>query len=158
MRFYLCNRDPSFINCLPTQVTFLLPWVWFKYQWMLWIYIYPWIIHFCRTLCRKYRQHYSPISRDLQLAYVIFLISRMCSNWMRPLLAIFEDISLSNVSSIPVFSFISTFGILNDSIKWLALTPPALVQAHLGFDMKTIASLPKTKPIVVGPVWASLSQ
>jgi len=44
---------------------------------------------------------------------------------------VFEDISLSN---------------------WLALTPPALVQAHLGFDMDTIASLPKTKPIVVGPV------
>jgi len=43
---------------------------------------------------------------------------------------IFEDISLSN---------------------WLALTPPALVQAHLGFDMATIALLPKTKPIVVGP-------
>ncbi|KAF8813507.1 oxalate decarboxylase [Phlegmacium glaucopus] len=43
---------------------------------------------------------------------------------------IFEDISLSN---------------------WLALTPPDLVQAHLGFDDATLAKLPKSKPVVVGP-------
>ncbi|KAI0322896.1 oxalate decarboxylase [Amylostereum chailletii] len=37
-------------------------------------------------------------------------------------------------------------------IQWLALTPPALVKAHLGFDDATIAHLNKSKPIVVGPV------
>ncbi|KAF9558844.1 oxalate decarboxylase [Agrocybe pediades] len=42
----------------------------------------------------------------------------------------FEDISLSN---------------------WLALTPPELVKAHLGFDDETIAHLQKTKPTVIGP-------
>ncbi|KAH9481877.1 Oxalate decarboxylase OxdC [Psilocybe cubensis] len=42
----------------------------------------------------------------------------------------FEDISLSN---------------------WLALTPPELVKAHLGFDDATIAKLQKTKPTVIGP-------
>ncbi|KAI5122517.1 hypothetical protein M0805_005245 [Coniferiporia weirii] len=35
--------------------------------------------------------------------------------------------------------------------QWLALTPPALVKAHLGLDDATIASLNKTKQIVVGP-------
>ncbi|CAA7267452.1 unnamed protein product [Cyclocybe aegerita] len=44
--------------------------------------------------------------------------------------AVFEDISLSN---------------------WLALTPPELVKAHLGFDDATMAHLAKVKPIVVGP-------
>jgi oxalate decarboxylase family bicupin protein len=42
----------------------------------------------------------------------------------------FEDISLSN---------------------WLALTPPELVKAHLGFDDETISHLSKTKQTVVGP-------
>ncbi|KAF9532687.1 oxalate decarboxylase [Crepidotus variabilis] len=42
---------------------------------------------------------------------------------------VFEDISLSN---------------------WLALTPPELVKAHLGFDQATIDKLPKSKPVVVG--------
>ncbi|KAI0314754.1 oxalate decarboxylase [Amylostereum chailletii] len=35
--------------------------------------------------------------------------------------------------------------------QWLALTPPALVKAHLGFDDATIAHLNKTKQTVVGP-------
>jgi len=35
--------------------------------------------------------------------------------------------------------------------QWLALSPPALVKAHLGFDDKTIAKLSKTKNTVVGP-------
>ena len=35
--------------------------------------------------------------------------------------------------------------------QWLALTPPALVKAHLGFDDATIAHLSKKKQIVVGP-------
>ncbi|KAJ6492488.1 oxalate decarboxylase [Mycena vitilis] len=34
--------------------------------------------------------------------------------------------------------------------QWLALTPPALVKAHLQLSDETIASLTKTKPIVVG--------
>ncbi|KAJ3865610.1 RmlC-like cupin domain-containing protein, partial [Lentinula novae-zelandiae] len=35
--------------------------------------------------------------------------------------------------------------------QWLALTPPALVKAHLGLDDETIALLKKVKPTVVGP-------
>ncbi|KAI0290255.1 oxalate decarboxylase [Multifurca ochricompacta] len=35
--------------------------------------------------------------------------------------------------------------------QWLALTPPALVKAHLGFSDETIAHLSKTKQIVIGP-------
>jgi len=35
--------------------------------------------------------------------------------------------------------------------QWLALTPPALVKAHLGLSDETISQLSKTKPIVVGP-------
>ena len=35
--------------------------------------------------------------------------------------------------------------------QWLALTPPELVKAHLGFDDATIASLNKTKQVVIGP-------
>ncbi|EPQ54172.1 oxalate decarboxylase [Gloeophyllum trabeum ATCC 11539] len=35
--------------------------------------------------------------------------------------------------------------------QWLALTPPALVKAHLNISDELIASLSKTKPIVVGP-------
>lgn len=34
--------------------------------------------------------------------------------------------------------------------QWLALTPPALVKAHLDLDDVTIASLNKTKQVVVG--------
>lgn len=33
--------------------------------------------------------------------------------------------------------------------QWLALTPPELVKAHLGFDDATIAMLNKTKQTVV---------
>ncbi|TFK22775.1 oxalate decarboxylase [Coprinopsis marcescibilis] len=35
--------------------------------------------------------------------------------------------------------------------QWLALIPPALVKAHLGFSDEVIANLPKTKLGVVGP-------
>ncbi|OCH94801.1 oxalate decarboxylase [Obba rivulosa] len=35
--------------------------------------------------------------------------------------------------------------------QWLALTPPALVKAHLGISDETISKLSKTKQIVVGP-------
>ncbi|KAJ7651083.1 oxalate decarboxylase [Roridomyces roridus] len=35
--------------------------------------------------------------------------------------------------------------------QWLALTPPELVKAHLQLSDETIASLSKTKPVVVGP-------
>lgn len=34
--------------------------------------------------------------------------------------------------------------------QWLALTPPALVKAHLQLSDATIASLSKTKPVVIG--------
>lgn len=33
--------------------------------------------------------------------------------------------------------------------QWLALTPPALVKAHLGFSDETIAALTKTKQLVI---------
>ncbi len=35
--------------------------------------------------------------------------------------------------------------------QWLALTPPELVKAHLGFDDTTIAHLNKTKQTVAAP-------
>lgn len=35
--------------------------------------------------------------------------------------------------------------------QWLALTPPAVVKAHLGVSDATIALLSKTKQTVVGP-------
>ncbi|KAI0312714.1 oxalate decarboxylase, partial [Amylostereum chailletii] len=47
----------------------------------------------------------------------------------RPYIDRFQDISLS---------------------QWLAVTPPAVVKAHLGFDDTTIAHLNKTKQAVVG--------
>ena len=33
--------------------------------------------------------------------------------------------------------------------QWLALTPPELVQAHLGLSDEAMARLQKTKPIIV---------
>jgi oxalate decarboxylase len=33
--------------------------------------------------------------------------------------------------------------------QWMALTPPGLVQAHLGLDGRTLAKLPKRKPVIV---------
>jgi oxalate decarboxylase len=33
--------------------------------------------------------------------------------------------------------------------QWMALTPPELVQAHLNLDPQTVASLSRTKPIIV---------
>jgi oxalate decarboxylase len=33
--------------------------------------------------------------------------------------------------------------------QWLALTPPALVRAHLDLDQRTISALTKRKPLVV---------
>ncbi len=35
--------------------------------------------------------------------------------------------------------------------QWMALTPPALVQAHLNLDQQTMAALRKDKPVIVGP-------
>ncbi|KAG5985547.1 hypothetical protein E4U52_001233 [Claviceps spartinae] len=39
--------------------------------------------------------------------------------------------------------------------QWLALIPPSLVKAHLGFTDEVIEKLPKTKPVVVVPKSAS---
>ena len=39
----------------------------------------------------------------------------------------------------------------HNSLQWLALTPPILVKEHLGLSDETIASLNKTKQVVVGP-------
>ncbi|KAI3616907.1 oxalate decarboxylase [Moniliophthora roreri] len=36
--------------------------------------------------------------------------------------------------------------------QWLALTPPALVKAHLGLDDKTVSKLNKKKAVVVAPL------
>ncbi|KAF9533694.1 oxalate decarboxylase [Crepidotus variabilis] len=41
--------------------------------------------------------------------------------------------------------------------NWLALIPPALVQAHLGFNETTINSLPKTKRVLTAPYNVTLS-
>lgn len=62
---------------------------------------------------------------------------------------IFEDISLSNVRRNTVTVPMPFWYLL----QWLALTPPELVKAHLGFDDATIAHLPKTKQTVIGPAW-----
>jgi oxalate decarboxylase len=35
--------------------------------------------------------------------------------------------------------------------QWMALTPPALVQAHLNLDQPTMAALRKDKPVIAGP-------
>jgi oxalate decarboxylase len=35
--------------------------------------------------------------------------------------------------------------------QWMALTPPKLVQAHLGLDQDTMAALSKEKPVIVSP-------
>lgn len=35
--------------------------------------------------------------------------------------------------------------------QWLALTPPELVKAHLGFSDETISKLQKVKPVVAAP-------
>ncbi|KAK0462357.1 oxalate decarboxylase [Desarmillaria tabescens] len=35
--------------------------------------------------------------------------------------------------------------------QWLALTPPAVVKAHLNIDDATISQLSKVKPVVIGP-------
>jgi len=40
--------------------------------------------------------------------------------------------------------------LLTITTQWLALTPPNLVKAHLGFDDDTISKLYKTKPYVIG--------
>lgn len=63
-----------------------------------------------------------------------------------------RDISLSQVRisrSFPVF--VAQHSPTPSSCQWLALTPPALVKAHLQLDDATIAKLSKSKPIVVGP-------
>jgi hypothetical protein len=39
--------------------------------------------------------------------------------------------------------------------QWLALTPPELVKAHLGFDDTVIAHLNTTKQFVLGPTPAA---
>jgi oxalate decarboxylase len=33
--------------------------------------------------------------------------------------------------------------------QWLALTPPELVRAHVDLDRRTLAALPKRKPLIV---------
>jgi oxalate decarboxylase len=33
--------------------------------------------------------------------------------------------------------------------QWMALTPPALVAAHLNLDADVVAALPKDKPVIV---------
>lgn len=48
-----------------------------------------------------------------------------------------------------ILGFIILFVLMLSGTQWLALTPPALVQEHLGFSDATIASLSKTKPIVI---------
>ena len=59
----------------------------------------------------------------------------------------FQDISLNQVFTFIVYALPN----LTPVPQWLALTPPALVKAHLQLSDETIAHLSKTKPVVVGP-------
>ena len=73
----------------------------------------------------------------------------------------YQDISLQQVRpplalSCPrTYSSIMMLTMHTCSLQWLALTPPALVQAHLQLDDETIAHLSKTKLTVVGPAASS---
>ncbi|PSS30942.1 hypothetical protein PHLCEN_2v2511 [Hermanssonia centrifuga] len=69
--------------------------------------------------------------------YLSVYVTTACllvTDWVSPPAAVFQDISLS---------------------QWLALTPPALVQAHLQLSNEIIAGLNKTKQFVVGPANSS---
>jgi hypothetical protein len=59
----------------------------------------------------------------------------------------YQDVSLSQVSYLAV----RLQAVADDGTQWLAVTPPALVQAHLGWDEATIEHLNKTKQVVVAP-------
>lgn len=59
----------------------------------------------------------------------------------------FQDISLNQVSD----KILTLFSDTDPSLQWLALTPPELVKAHLGFSDDVIAKLTKTKQTVIGP-------
>ena len=62
----------------------------------------------------------------------------------------YQDISLSTVSANPGFcTFLRV--LLTSPLKWLALTPPDLVKAHLGFDDATMARLFKSQQILIAP-------
>ena len=60
-----------------------------------------------------------------------------------------QDISLSQVRETNAFA-ICLQGLIPTLSQWLALTPPALVKAHLDLDDATINKLSKTKPVIVG--------
>ncbi len=62
----------------------------------------------------------------------------------------FEDISLNQVGRIQI-SYHFELAVTDRIPKWLALTPPDVVKAHLDFDDATIAQLSKIKPVVMGP-------
>ncbi|EIN04067.1 hypothetical protein PUNSTDRAFT_139024 [Punctularia strigosozonata HHB-11173 SS5] len=57
---------------------------------------------------------------------------------------------LATVQQSSRFSFTDRFQDISLN-QWLALTPPALVKAHLGLSDDIIAKLSKTKPVIIGP-------
>ena len=63
----------------------------------------------------------------------------------------YEDISLNQVRVLDPLAPLLVSVLTPTHRQWLALTPPDLVKAHLGFDDETIALLSKTKPVVMGP-------
>jgi hypothetical protein len=83
----------------------------------------------CRPLHREHRQLDIETHRDPQnwYSFHILLFARHAPEGCL-LLDIFQDISLS---------------------QWLALTPPELVKAHLGFSDEVIHHLNKVKQVIV---------
>lgn len=57
----------------------------------------------------------------------------------------YQDVSLNQVSDTRASEYPSP-----EVVQWLALTPPALVKAHLDVSDETISHFSKTKPIIVG--------
>lgn len=83
-----------------------------------------------RTLYREYRKLYIKTARGPQSWYVqnLFCFAFVLPNLRATFPDVFQDISLS---------------------QWLALTPPDLVKAHLGFSDKVIQHLTKVKQVIV---------
>ena len=61
----------------------------------------------------------------------------------------YQDISLSTVSKRRGFDLFPQ--VVLTLPKWLALTPPDLVKAHLGFDDETMSRLFKSQQILISP-------
>ena len=63
---------------------------------------------------------------------------------------VFQDVSLAQVRVGRYMEWIVVLTGICFHNQWLALTPPALVKAHLQISDDTIAHFNKTKQVVVG--------